>query len=1133
MPGEADAAGGSATDEGGSGEGGEDGDGGKGPEGGEDGEGGEAQGSPSGSPSGRGAWGASRSFAAVVRGSSQSPDGETRGSGGARRESHDSAGRREKLLSPDRKTAEAIAEEARARQVRAEAQREKQAAEEAAKLQKKRDREAQVAARHAELQEERKRALQAKMHRAEVSREANIADVASRARLENQKVEEVAFIKVHGSQTPPDERTALIDQRMQDAATRREAQHERAVAAHTEKAKNASERQRQRAASLEERAKDAGSKVDEAYQRWTEFTSDVAARAAESSRIRAEALALRRSEQEAALTGKREEIERRISDANERRLAHIHALLQTARTSSERQAQAQHTREARRATWADESEAGDSSFGGASAPTRERKSSGGSRDRKHNRRTRSVSDPGRSGGSEPCSACGSVSGDERSESAQSARSGGGRATGGGQQLHFSPAASARPTRSWADEEEAEAEAAAGEEAAGEGGGPLAEGEGGEGAASASDSASFKRQSSGGQIGVPPTLAALQGGAGLSVQAADASAQQPGSVGKVAPLEPSPLRAQAEAAQLAGQEARRERSRRLRARAKKVRQRMAATASGLRVEQLEAVWVGSASSQGNKRMLRVLAELSQLANQPASDGAELAAWELCRLLETGRQKDLHTVRTHGGIESLLTLACAGTSEPPDLAPAAPKPGAAAAATRAPVRPSTQTAAVRALLAACSLPQNRAYLLLTNLIDKLAFFLLPHAVETETRLEAASAEKHGPTAPADALLLPLLKILRLVVATPPPAEAGRKLRSDLVLIILYSGGLHSLREYSGACASTLASAGRHQPLLVQYFALLHVLLLPVHAEPAATCASPLKGWLEESGLCGACEMLCHVLFEAAQVAAPASASSPAAGWSVGATSSAAAAGGAAGCSATAIDALSIGVLQVCRTAATLLVHIASTEGFGPFLRRVLGAGELKTQVFHLSHLVLSLCEGHGTCADKDKLPEAEGLLHETLLLLGAFALATPKNAETLRWRWGAHPTMLHRLCELPFAYFVDPELRDVLLPTLISACHNDPFNFRILSSRLAPEHLTRYLRAQPEGAARELAPGRECAPAAVLSSDPSELPIVTMDYALAARFPPVLWLEATRYLSVRPESPAPEGIDLLPDPPARPP
>lgn len=148
----------------------------------------------------------------------------------------------------------------------------------------------------------------------------------------------------------------------------------------------------------------------------------------------------------------------------------------------------------------------------------------------------------------------------------------------------------------------------------------------------------------------------------------------------------------------------------------------------------------------------------------------------------------------GIESLVALAIASnTFNVSAFNVAGGVPGGTSPSISGPVRPATQTAALRALLAACALPQNRAYLLLTNLIDRLAFFLLPFAVETDSQLEAA-CDVRSPTSPADALVLPLVNIIRLVVATSPAAEAGRKLRSDLVLVILYSGGLDSLREYA---------------------------------------------------------------------------------------------------------------------------------------------------------------------------------------------------------------------------------------------------------------------------------------------------------------------------------------------------
>eukprot|EP00965_Chrysotila_dentata_P042346 1404820-Pleurochrysis_carterae.AAC.3 len=271
----------------------------------------------------------------------------------------------------------------------------------------------------------------------------------------------------------------------------------------------------------------------------------------------------------------------------------------------------------------------------------------------------------------------------------------------------------------------------------------------------------------------------------------------------------------------------------------------------------------------------------------------------------------------------------------------------------------------------------------------------------------------------------------------------------------------------------------------------------------------------------------------------------------------------------------ILQVCRAAVQLLVHVGSLDA--SLLRRVLGGADLKAQVLHVSHLVLQLrdslghaalrgallgsdgaaaaaAEGGGasgsgewgdgggnggdgggagagngvrqslalsalaaspTAADSAadarlKASEVRGLLHEVLLLLGIFTLGCPKNSEMLRWRWGSHPTMLHRLCRLPFNYFCEPKLRVVLLPTLLCGCFEDATNLRILSSELSLLHLSRFLSEQMRATA-EAAPTS----AALPMPDPSELPVVSMDYALSSRIPPALWPAALAFFSQEPE------------------
>lgn len=50
-------------------------------------------------------------------------------------------------------------------------------------------------------------------------------------------------------------------------------------------------------------------------------------------------------------------------------------------------------------------------------------------------------------------------------------------------------------------------------------------------------------------------------------------------------------------------------------------------------------------------------------------------------------------------------------------------------------------------------------------------------------------------------------------------------------------------------------------------------------------------------------------------------------------------------------------------------------------------------------------------------------------------------------GRHPTVLQKLCQLPFQYFSDPRLIRVLFPTLIAACYNNPQNKIILEQEMS--------------------------------------------------------------------------------------
>lgn len=50
-------------------------------------------------------------------------------------------------------------------------------------------------------------------------------------------------------------------------------------------------------------------------------------------------------------------------------------------------------------------------------------------------------------------------------------------------------------------------------------------------------------------------------------------------------------------------------------------------------------------------------------------------------------------------------------------------------------------------------------------------------------------------------------------------------------------------------------------------------------------------------------------------------------------------------------------------------------------------------------------------------------------------------------GRHPTVLQKLCQLPFQYFSDPRLIKVLFPSLIAACYNNLQNKVILEQEMS--------------------------------------------------------------------------------------
>nr|GMC69639.1 uncharacterized protein LOC109193559 isoform X2 [Ipomoea batatas] len=124
---------------------------------------------------------------------------------------------------------------------------------------------------------------------------------------------------------------------------------------------------------------------------------------------------------------------------------------------------------------------------------------------------------------------------------------------------------------------------------------------------------------------------------------------------------------------------------------------------------------------------------------------------------------------------------------------------------------------------------------------------------------------------------------------------------------------------------------------------------------------------------------------------------------------------------------------------------------FIQKMLARPDLKMEFFHLTSFLLSHCTNKWALAtDQIGL-----LLMESLSLLGYFSLFHPENQAVLRW--GKSPTILHKVCDLPFVFFTDPELMPVLAGTLVAACFGSEQNKGIIQQELSTDMILSLLKA----------------------------------------------------------------------------
>ncbi|KAM0066913.1 putative S phase cyclin A-associated protein in the endoplasmic reticulum [Helianthus debilis subsp. tardiflorus] len=148
----------------------------------------------------------------------------------------------------------------------------------------------------------------------------------------------------------------------------------------------------------------------------------------------------------------------------------------------------------------------------------------------------------------------------------------------------------------------------------------------------------------------------------------------------------------------------------------------------------------------------------------------------------------------------------------------------------------------------------------------------------------------------------------------------------------------------------------------------------------------------------------------------------------------------------EEVATGVLKVLNNLALIDIN---------FIQMMLARPDLKMEFFHLMSYLLSHCTSKwGAATDQTGL-----LLLESLLLLGYFAMFHPENQAVLRW--GKSPTILHKVCDLPFVFFSDPELMPVLAGTLVAACFGSEQNKGVVQQELSIEMLVSLLGSCKSG------------------------------------------------------------------------
>lgn len=354
-------------------------------------------------------------------------------------------------------------------------------------------------------------------------------------------------------------------------------------------------------------------------------------------------------------------------------------------------------------------------------------------------------------------------------------------------------------------------------------------------------------------------------------------------------------------------------------------------------------------------------------------------------------------------------------------------------------------------------SRMFCLLTNRILPLADLAVA-CLDAHFHAEAPAADAQS----VSILFLPqLLHVLSLHVrqGLPDAVASLRRLLISYFLVSKLSGKLRDFFQQAEIRGLKLFDGASPVPLfLLRSMGFLGTLVnayrVPADREPTDT--APVLHMMRRTELFGIVSVLVSILLSGGPLEKQASAQA---------------------------QKLPQTVISICLQSVRILNNVARID-----LSTLQDLGTCRHEFYHLLSCLFEYCAArlhNSKAAGQDE----NELLHELLALIGYYCLLQEENQRIMAY--GEGQSLLMKITSLPLHYFMDENDRFLLFPTILAACFRSDTNLELLRNEMNLSLLQNFLTG-------------------LLAKDSRALPEMARD-GFGGRFPVSLWREALGFFS----------------------